>query len=83
MGLGPAPFGVPRVDLTQRGILVKKLLLFGLGVLSGLVAGHFIARDPRGAALFDEVNARIDEFVNGFSDGFRDRDDEHRSHASE
>lgn len=62
---------------------MKKLLLFGLGVVSGLVAGHFVARDPRGAALFDELNAKIDEFTAGFSDGFRDRDDEHRSHASE
>ncbi len=61
---------------------MKKLLTFVAGVLSGLVLGRLIARDPRGAALFDEINARISEFTDGVSDGFRDRDDEHRTDAS-
>ena len=50
---------------------MKNLRWFLLGIVSGFVAAHFLNKDPRGAELFADLDARIDEFAGRIGEAYR------------
>ena len=57
------------------------MLLFKLGVLVGLIAGHLLNQNPNGRAFFAGVDAKLRDFREGVSTGYREREAELRSHT--
>lgn len=49
---------------------MKAFFWFVTGIVGGLALGHVIARDPRGRAVFDELDAGARAFVAGVKDGY-------------
>ncbi|PTW91712.1 hypothetical protein C8A06_1449 [Microbacteriaceae bacterium MWH-Ta3] len=60
---------------------MSKAVWFVTGFIGGLALAHFVARDPRGKALLDEVDARTTEFLGGLTAGYASRDDDNRRTA--
>lgn len=50
---------------------MKNVLWFLLGIVSGFVAAHFLNKDPRGAEVLADIDARIDEFVERIGEAYR------------
>ncbi len=52
---------------------MKSFVWFVTGIVGGVVAGIFVAQDPRGKAVVADVAARLREFTNGAKQGFDER----------
>jgi hypothetical protein len=52
---------------------VKSFAWFVVGVVGGVVVGHFAAKDPRVKALFADLDARTREFTDGIREGYASR----------
>ncbi|WP_431798620.1 ATPase [Microbacterium kunmingense] len=52
---------------------MRSLLWFLLGIIGGFVAAHVVNKNPRGAELLAEVDARISEFTDRMGDAYRDQ----------
>ena len=50
---------------------MKNVLWFLLGIIAGFVAAHFLNKDPRGAEVLADIDARIDEFVDRIGEAYR------------
>ncbi|WP_203138527.1 hypothetical protein [Microbacterium sp. JZ31] len=50
---------------------MKNLLAFLLGIIAGFVAAHFLNKDPRGAELLADIDARIEEFTGRIGEAYR------------
>ncbi|MEL5990006.1 hypothetical protein ACOKGD_08080 [Microbacterium phosphatis] len=50
---------------------MKNMLWFVLGIVSGFAAAHFLNKDPRGAEVLADIDARIDEFVERIGEAYR------------
>ena len=50
---------------------MKNVLWFLLGIIGGFVAAHFLNKDPRGAELLADLDARIDEFTGRIGEAYR------------
>ncbi len=57
----------------------RTLLVFKLGVIAGFVAAHLLNRTPSGRAFFADVDAKLRDFSEGVSSGYREREAELRS----
>jgi hypothetical protein len=52
---------------------MRSLLWFLLGIIGGFVAAHVVNKNPRGAELLAEVDARISEFTDRMGDAYREQ----------
>lgn len=50
---------------------MKNVLWFLLGIVGGFAAAHFLNKDPRGAEMLADIDARIDEFVERIGEAYR------------
>ncbi len=60
---------------------MKRLLWLVTGVALGFAIAHQVNRTPEGRRVFDAVNARVQEFVEGVAAGYRAREAELREAA--
>ena len=59
----------------------KVMLWFKLGALAGFVAAFVLNQTPAGRTFFSGLTAKLTDFFDGVSSGYRERDAELRSHA--
>ena len=59
----------------------RTIVVFKLGIIAGFVAAHLINRTPSGRAFFAEVDAKVRDFAEGVSSGYRAREAELRNDA--
>jgi len=57
--------------LTTHGDDMKNVAWFLLGIIGGLVAAHFMNKDPRGHELLASIDARISGFTGALTDAYR------------
>ncbi len=50
---------------------MKNVLWFLIGIATGFTAAHFLNKDPRGAEVLADIDARIDEFVDRIGEAYR------------
>jgi hypothetical protein len=50
---------------------MKNALWFLIGIVTGFVAAHFLNKDPRGAEVLADIDARIEEFTGRISEAYR------------
>lgn len=60
---------------------IRTIAVFKLGVLAGLIAAHLINRTPSGRAFFADVDAKVRDFAEGVTSGYREREAELRNLA--
>lgn len=53
---------------------MRKLFWFLLGLASGVVAAHFVNKDPRGHEVLAQIDARITEFTDRIGTAYRDQE---------
>jgi hypothetical protein len=58
---------------------VKKILWLAAGVGLGFVVAHQLSKSPKGAAFFEDVDAKAREFGASVVDGYRSREAELRA----
>ncbi|WP_345750201.1 hypothetical protein [Microbacterium rhizophilus] len=58
---------------------MKNVLWFLLGIVGGFVAAHFLNKDPRGAEVLADIDARIDEFIDRIGEAYRLEEARHSS----
>src|SRR3546814_18874675 len=58
----------------EDGTIVKNLFWFVLGLAGGVVAAHFVNRDPRGHEVLAQVDARITEFTDRIGAAYREQE---------
>lgn len=59
----------------------RTIAVFKLGVIAGFIAAHLINKTPSGRAFFAEVDAKLRDFSDGVSSGYREREAELRNQA--
>lgn len=52
---------------------MRSLVWFLIGIIGGFVAAHVVNKNPRGAELLAEVDARISEFTDRMGDAYREQ----------
>ena len=62
---------------------MKNLVWFALGVASGFVLAHEIAKTEKGQQVYDEINRYAEEFTAAISDGFKQKQQELRDAAAD
>lgn len=50
---------------------MKNLSWFVFGVLGGFIAAHFVNKNPNGAEVLAELDARIGEFTDRIGEAYR------------
>lgn len=59
----------------------RTIAVFKLGVIAGFIAAHLINRTPSGRAFFADVDAKLRDFTDGVTSGYREREAELRGSA--
>ena len=59
----------------------RTIALFKLGVIAGFIAAHLINRTESGRAFFADVDAKVRDFTEGVTSGYREREAELRNQA--
>ncbi|HLP22886.1 MAG TPA: hypothetical protein VK139_02455 [Microbacteriaceae bacterium] len=57
----------------------KTVFVFKLGVIAGFIAAHLVNQTPQGRAFFANVNAKVRDFTESVSAGYREREAELRN----
>ena len=57
----------------------KTVFVFKLGVIAGFIAAHLVNQTPQGRAFFASVNAKLRDFTDGVTSGYREREAELRN----
>lgn len=62
---------------------MKGLLLLTVGVAAGFAIAHQVSRSPQGKRFLDDVDARARDFGAAIVDGYKAREAELRTSASD
>ncbi|MGV1035012.1 MAG: hypothetical protein ACOYBP_07330 [Microbacteriaceae bacterium] len=63
------------------GSFIRTIAVFKLGVIAGFIAAHLINRTPSGRAFFADVDAKLRDFTDGVTSGYREREAQLRDQA--
>lgn len=61
---------------------IRTIAVFKLGVLAGFIAAHLINRTPAGRAFFADVDAKLRDFTDGVTSGYREREAQLRDQSN-
>lgn len=61
---------------------IRTIAVFKLGVIAGFIAAHLINRTDTGRAFFADLDAKVRDFSDGVTAGYREREAELRNQTN-